>query len=351
MNTDNSNLTGAEIRVDGIDIGRANGMTSSPTTFTDNFDDGDIHDGVPVDWETNSSDWDAIGGTLNYTNRATSWCANPRDKVVDFEADFDLMITNYGSQQSNWAALAFRKTNHTDWYATSGYMIYYRYDGRIELYKPGIVLAATNTGKTPDVWRHVKIKTLGDNIKVYVDGVLELDHDDSSYSGEYFSFNMGGVHASFDNFTINSRSNNDTYYVRDINGAVLAEYDGAGNLLAEYIYANGQRIAKLNSESDVDFYLNDHLGSARAMTGSNWSANYYPFGEFASQTGSDEDTHFDFTGHERDRDTGLIYAGARYYDPEVGRWISPDPLYEIRAEESPYLYVGSNPISRIDLWD
>ena len=339
-----------EHRVNGFDIGHANGATSSPTTFADNFDDEDLHDGIPLDWEVGSStSWDAIGGTLNSSHSASGSIANPRDQFVDFEADFDVIITDNNGSQSYWAGLAFRKANHDDPYYISGYLLYYSYDGWLKIYEAGgSNIASANTGLLLNAWRHVKVKTSGDNIKVYVNGNLELNIDDDTYTGGYFSFETFGTDASFDNFVIHSRSNNDTYYIRDVNGAVLAEYDGAGNLLAEYIYANGQRIAKLNSESDVDFYLNDHLGSARAMVGSNWSANYYPFGEFASQTGSDEDTHFDFTGHERDRDTGLIYAGARYYDAEVGRFVSVDRLADIFPRWTPYHYAYNNPNLFVD---
>lgn len=95
--------------------------------------------------------------------------------------------------------------------------------------------------------------------------------------------------------------------MRDTNGGVLAEYDVAGNLVAEYIYANGQRIARVDSSGDVHVYLNDHLGSARAMIGTGWRANYYPYGEIASQSGSSAETRYDFTGHERDQ--GTLAAG------------------------------------------
>ena len=38
---------------------------------------------------------------------------------------------------------------------------------------------------------------------------------------------------------------------------------------------------------------------------------------------------------EIDQETGLIYFGKRYYDPEIGRWISPDPAGNI---DGPNLY-------------
>ncbi len=129
---------------------------------------------------------------------------------------------------------------------------------------------------------------------------------------------------------------------------MLAEYNGADDLLSQYIYANGQRIAKLTPAGQADIYLSDHLSSARALTRSRWSANYYPFGEVASQTGSEVDTRFDFTGHERDPGTGLIYAGQHYYHDAIGRWLSVDPFSHSFPSLTPYHYVRNNPLNRID---
>ena len=112
--------------------------------------------------------------------------------------------------------------------------------------------------------------------------------------------------------------------------------------------ANGQRIAKLTPSGGADIYLNDHLGSARVMARSGWSANYYPFGEVASQTGSNVDTRFDFTGQERDEGTGLMYYVGRFYDPVIGRFISVDPLASQLPGWSPYHYTFDNPINFID---
>ncbi|OPX99524.1 MAG: tRNA(Glu)-specific nuclease WapA precursor [Syntrophorhabdus sp. PtaB.Bin027] len=129
------------------------------------------------------------------------------------------------------------------------------------------------------------------------------------------------------------------------------------------MHKTNQRIAQINPDKTIDYYLNDHPagagqvpGSAGTMVSSSWSANYaegipfwnYPFGEIASQTGSPEDTRFDFTGQERDRGTGLLYFGARYYDPGIGRWLSMDPLAERYPSLSPYNFTANNPILYID---
>jgi len=55
-----------------------------------------------------------------------------------------------------------------------------------------------------------------------------------------------------------------------------------------------------------------------------------------------------FTGHELDAETGLNYAGARYYMPALGRFTSTDPHAASYPGWSPYHYAANNPISVTD---
>jgi len=110
-----------------------------------------------------------------------------------------------------------------------------------------------------------------------------------------------------------------------------------------YVYgANGQRIAKIN-ETGVFYTHSDNLGSTSAITNSKGEVIEeqlnLPFGEPVSG-----DERYGFTGKEQDGN-GLQYFGARYYSPETGRFISVDPELEYF---SPYLYVGNNPLTRVD---
>ena len=57
---------------------------------------------------------------------------------------------------------------------------------------------------------------------------------------------------------------------------------------------------------------------------------------------------YKFTGKERDKESGLDYFGARYYDSEIGRWLSVDPLGSQRPGLSPYQYCQNNPLALID---
>lgn len=60
---------------------------------------------------------------------------------------------------------------------------------------------------------------------------------------------------------------------------------------------------------------------------------------------------FGFTGHEYDSETGLYYMKGRYYDPETGRFLTPDPAIgnpTIPMTLHPYIYAMENPTVYVD---
>ncbi len=136
-----------------------------------------------------------------------------------------------------------------------------------------------------------------------------------------------------------------------VNSEVLAEYGATGELQAEYAYAGGKRVAILKPGRAAQYLATDHLGSTRRLfptTETSWAADYFPFGSIEQQNGSEEENRFGFTGHETDFATDLVYAGARYYDPEIGRWLQVDPLARKYPGWSPYNYVLNNPVRLFD---
>ncbi len=52
-----------------------------------------------------------------------------------------------------------------------------------------------------------------------------------------------------------------------------------------------------------------------------------------------------FSGKYYDKEAGLVYFGARHYSPEIGQWITPDPM---KQSDDPYLYCLGDPIHFID---
>jgi RHS repeat-associated protein len=84
--------------------------------------------------------------------------------------------------------------------------------------------------------------------------------------------------------------------------------------------------------------------------GSRHSIFYDAWGNERERIGASVN-NFTFTGHEKDDETGLIYAKARFYDAEVGRFLSQDGLLgTVGAPPSlhRYVYTVSNPTRFID---
>ncbi len=90
------------------------------------------------------------------------------------------------------------------------------------------------------------------------------------------------------------------------------------------------------------------MGSIRAITDATGtviaSYEYEPFGVTVKTTGIDQD-NLGFAGKRQDVGSGLSYFGARYYDSEIGRFISKDPAQDGRNW---YVYCSNNPLFYID---
>lgn len=96
-------------------------------------------------------------------------------------------------------------------------------------------------------------------------------------------------------------------------------------------------------------YLRDALGSIIAV--SNTSAtttSSYAYSSYGSTaiTGT-ADSPFQYTGRENDAGTKLYYYRARYYSPQLGRFISEDPI-GLSGGINVYAYAAGNPISYRD---
>jgi RHS repeat-associated protein len=136
-------------------------------------------------------------------------------------------------------------------------------------------------------------------------------------------------------------------------------YDSFGKLVGEY--------GNQSVEAATIFITQDHLGSARVVSGQDGQLksrhDYSPFGEelFAGiggrlpqqgYNGSDA-LRQKFASYERDNESGLDYAQARYYANTMGRFTSTDPLSASGMVGEPqswnrYTYCINNPLRFVD---
>ncbi|MGE5581098.1 MAG: RHS repeat-associated core domain-containing protein [Bacillota bacterium] len=77
-----------------------------------------------------------------------------------------------------------------------------------------------------------------------------------------------------------------------------------------------------------------------------------PFGERIKTSDREEpypdETEDGFTGKDFDEDIGLYYYNARFYDPEIGRFITEDSVIDPNNQGNAYVYVANNPVNNID---
>jgi RHS repeat-associated protein len=167
---------------------------------------------------------------------------------------------------------------------------------------------------------------------------------------------------------------------------LVAELDGSGRIMRQYVYLAGQAVAIIDtpdgallqgvqqsplaqffsdvatiwrnwfSNAETIHYLhNNHLGAPEMATDAKgitvWQASYSPFGRLLpdqiQRTADGFNLPLRLPGQYEDAETGLHYNDHRYYDPDRGQYLTPDPL-GLRAGTNGYAYVEGNPLKYID---
>jgi len=126
-------------------------------------------------------------------------------------------------------------------------------------------------------------------------------------------------------------------------------------IVAKRIWFNGKLVCDINSISgtDIPYYA---MGDANKNITEYFDANgnivahyeYSPFGKITKTSGSlANDFEFRFSSEVYDKETGLVYYNYRYYSPELGRWLSRDPIGE-KGGLNLYAMVGNGEVNQ---WD
>lgn len=119
----------------------------------------------------------------------------------------------------------------------------------------------------------------------------------------------------------------------------------------------------IEGTSTLYYVYTDHLGNISVLStvaeviASNSNARYDPFGTFTTATPGSNPSIYNhgFTSHRHNNtgtnDIDLIYMNARYYMPEIGRFISPDTIVPEPSNPQSYnryVYTHNNPVNNTD---
>ena len=207
-------------------------------------------------------------------------------------------------------------------------------------------------------------------VTVAYDGAGNLTRD---WSGNSFKYDGENRMVSFDT----TGTDDDTTYYYDGEGRrVKKAVGGTGGPETIYVYnVAGQLVAEYATRrrplSGTHYLTPDHLGSTRAVTGSDGAApvvlsrhDYLPFGEeILGRGGRTAALNYvsdaisgpaqKFTGKERDTESGLDYFGARYFGGAGGRFTSADAPFADQYTADPqswnlYTYTRNNPLKYAD---
>ena len=137
---------------------------------------------------------------------------------------------------------------------------------------------------------------------------------------------------------------------------ILEERDGRGKLVARYVHGLGL----IGRDSRLEGYRTYHFdtrGSTLALTNELGRVTdryaYGPFGELVAHEGETPNP-FRYVGREGvlDDGNGLVFMQARYYAPELKRFLERDAAFLGALSDTQslngYAYAGNNPIVRVD---
>jgi RHS repeat-associated protein len=139
--------------------------------------------------------------------------------------------------------------------------------------------------------------------------------------------------------------------------------DISGNETFHYVYGtNTDQVLAQDTPTGMVWSLADRLGSVDLLTDASGvvveKRTYDSFGNLLTTTTPNSQQltpnfRYGYTGRDRDSESGLDYYRARYYDPQVGRFISVDPIGFGAGDTNLYRYVGNSSTMATDptgLW-
>lgn len=136
-----------------------------------------------------------------------------------------------------------------------------------------------------------------------------------------------------------------------------SNYEEKNGDILYHILAGGLIVCTFDSTATVfDYYQSDCLHSTAVLTDANGVKNqHYEYSAYGRDRFTESATAFPvsrrFTSQVKDEDTGLYFYGARYYDPELARFIQPDTIISDQFNPQTYnrySYALNNPLRFTD---
>lgn len=142
-----------------------------------------------------------------------------------------------------------------------------------------------------------------------------------------------------------------TYYLYGLDGLLAAEADGSGRVTREYLYHGTRPYALLEGRrlyaihSDARGLPQQMLDEGQQVV---WRGQWDDWGApLGSPAPAKIALDLRLAGQYHDAESGLYYNTHRYYDPQQGAYISPDPLGELPGAHR-LAYLNHNPLSGTD---
>ncbi len=196
----------------------------------------------------------------------------------------------------------------------------------------------------------------------------------TSYDGATYNWSAGRRLVSF------AKGNTNAFYLYDINGLRTSKTVGQtvytytwledmpvhlqkGNTNMHFYYDSDGKVTGMSYNGTDYFYDRNLMGDVvRILTSTGQPVVTYQYdawGNILSKSGSMADTlgtdnPFRYRGYMYDEESGLYYLQSRYYDPRLGRYISPDNTEVLFGQTNLttmynlYAYCCNNPIAAID---
>ena len=228
----------------------------------------------------------------------------------------------------------------------------YEYDGDRLVYYKGKTCSYGATGK-PSIYKDKSVYWNGENIVQYGNDKFTYDACGRRLTKNNLVYTYDsngklirqsdGLEFFYDHTGVAGMKYNGATYIyrKDVQGNIIALLDNSGEIVVKYTYdAWGNYAAEALDRVDGKVQFNN------VDPDTAFNADYEKYKQLANIN------PFRYRGYYYDTETELYFLKTRYYDPEVGRFISPDSIEYLDPETinglNLYAYCNNNPVSNVD---